>query len=172
MSSDQMKKNLLGEEDPVFHLTFTMTRVPEKPSARPQLITLPHPFQSGKNHSRVCMFVKDPAREFKDTIEDMDLPCLAKVIGFDKLKRNYKQYSDKRALLKEYDAFLADLRIYKMLPECLGNEFYSHKKYPAPIKVHKLDSDDLKSLLNSASSSAQFMQGNGPNYSLKIGRFS
>jgi len=88
----------------------------------------------------------------------MDLPCLAKVISYDKLKRNYKQYQDKRALLKEYDAFLADLRIYKMLPECLGNEFYTHKKYPAPIKVHNLESSDaLKTLLNSATSSAQFM---------------
>jgi len=45
-----------------------MTRVPNKPSARPQLVTLPNPFQSGKNNSRVCMFVKDPARAFKDQI--------------------------------------------------------------------------------------------------------
>ncbi len=55
----------------------------------------------------------------------MDLPCIAKVIGFDKLKRNFKQYKDKRLLVKDYDAFLADLRVYKMLPEVLGKEFYT-----------------------------------------------
>ena len=71
----------------------------------------------------------------------MDIPCIAKVIGYDKLKRNYKQYVSKRTLLKEYDGFLADLRIYKMLPELLGKEFYSKKKYPCPIKMHGFDSD-------------------------------
>lgn len=69
--------------------------------------------------------MKDPARAFKDQIEDLDLPCIAKVIGFDKLKRNFKQYKDKRLLVKDYDAFLADLRVYKMLPEVLGKEFYT-----------------------------------------------
>ena len=70
------------------------------------------------------MIVKDPARAFKDQIQDLDIPCIAKVIGFDKLKRNFKQFKDKRQLLKDYDAFLADLRVYKMLPELLGKEFY------------------------------------------------
>ena len=65
---------------------------------------------------------------------------MAKVIGFDKLKRNFRQYKDKRALLKEYDGFLADLRVYKMLPELMGKEFYNRKKYPCPIKVHGFDS--------------------------------
>jgi len=45
--------------------------------------------------------------------------------------------------LKDYDLFLADLRIYKMLPECLGKEFYSKKKYPYPIKLHGLDKKEL-----------------------------
>jgi len=54
----------------------------------------------------------------------LKIPCIAKVIGFDKLKRNFKQYKDKRILVKDYDAFLSDLRIYKMLPEVLGKEFY------------------------------------------------
>jgi len=62
----------------------------------------------------------------------MDVPCIAKVIGFDKLKRNYKQFKDKRALIKEFDLFVADLRVYKMLPECLGREFYSTKKVSLP----------------------------------------
>ena len=80
--------------------------------------------------------MKDPAREFKDQIMGLKIPCIAKVIGYDKLKRNFKQYKDKRALLKEYDGFLADLRVYKMLPELMGKEFYNRKKYPCPIKVH------------------------------------
>ena len=69
---------------------------------------------------------------------------IAKVIGFDKLKRNFKQYKDKRQLVKDYDSFLADLRVYKMLPEVLGKEFYASKKYPVPIKVHDFKPKELQ----------------------------
>ena len=40
--------------------------------------------------------------------------------------------------------FLADLRVYKMLPELLGKEFYSKKMYPCPIKVHGLEKEELQ----------------------------
>jgi ribosome biogenesis protein UTP30 len=125
-----------------------MTAVPEKPSQRPQLIKIPHPFISETENSRVCIFVKDPARAFKNQIQDLKIPCIAKVIGFDKLKRNFKQYKDKRTLVKDYDAFLSDLRIYKMLPEVLGKEFYQQKMYPVPIKVHDFSNEDLQAQLN------------------------
>lgn len=59
-----------------------------------------------------------------------------------------------------------------MLPECLGKEFYSKKKYPYPIKLHGLDKKELQKQLNRASKATYFMQGNGPNYSLKIGKAS
>ena len=60
------------------------------------MISIEHPFLSQEQNSRVCVIVKDPARAFKDEIQDLDIPCIAKVIGFDKLKRNFKQYKDKR----------------------------------------------------------------------------
>jgi hypothetical protein len=39
-----------------------------------------------------------------------------------------------------------------MLPEQLGNEFYTHKKYPAPIKIHGMTKDELKDQLNKSAS--------------------
>ena len=104
------------------------------------MISIDHPFLSEAQNSRVCIIVKDPARAFKDQIQKMKIPCIAKVIGFDKLKRNFRQYKDKRNLLKEYDAFLADIRVYKMLPELMGKEFYEKKKYPCPVKMHGFES--------------------------------
>lgn len=164
------KAALLEDEDDGVFVSFTLTSVPTNPSPRPQLITLDNPFTTKEHNSRFCVFVKDPAREFKDQIQDLDIPCVAKVIGYDKLKRNFHQYKDKRALLKEYDGFLADLRVYKMLPELLGKEFYSRKKYPCPIKVHGFENtSELEAQLNRATSASQFMLGNGPNYSVKTG---
>lgn len=117
------------------------------------------------------MIVKDPARAFKDQIQDLKIPTIAKVIGYDKLKRNFKQYKDKRTLLKDYDAFLADIRIYKMLPELMGKEFYQKKKYPCPVKIHGFDSSKaLQEQLNKAASATFFALGNGPNYSVRVGK--
>ena len=101
------------------------------------------------------------------------MPCIAKVIGLSKLRKEYKQFKDKRRLLSDYDLFLADLRIYKMLPEALGKEFYQKKKYPCPLKLHGYaDPKDLQKELNLAAKATYFMQGNGPNYSLKVGKTS
>lgn len=148
-----------------------MTQVPTNPSPKPQLLTIENPFTTEEQRSRVCVIVKDPARAFKDQIQDLNIPTIAKVIGFDKLKRNFKQYKDKRTLLKDYDAFLADLRIYKMLPELMGKEFYQKKKYPCPVKVHGFDSSKaLEEQLNRAASATFFTLGNGPNYSVKVGK--
>ena len=58
-----------------------------------------------------------------------------------------------------------------MLPELLGKEFYQRKKYPCPIKVHGFDSSKaLESQLNQAAASSTFMLGNGPNYSIRVGK--
>ena len=72
--------------------------------------------------TRICLIVKDPEADFRKQIEDMDIPCIAEVIGFDRLKRDLRQFKNKRKLLKDYDVFLADIRIYKMLPEMMGKE--------------------------------------------------
>ena len=170
-SEVKQRTTLLDDEDKTIHVTFTMTQVPTNPSPKPQMIAIDHPFLSEEQRSRVCVIVKDPARAFKDQIEQLNIPCIAKVIGFDKLKRNFKQYKDKRSLLKEYDAFLADIRIYKMLPELMGKEFYQRKKYPCPVKMHGFDSPKaLETQLNNATSSTFFALGNGPNYSVRVGK--
>ena len=162
---------LLTDEDQSVHVTFTMTQVPTNPSPKPQMLSIDHPYMSEDQRSRICVIVKDPARAFKDQIQDLNVPCIAKVIGYDKLKRNFKQFKDKRTLLKDYDAFLADLRVYKMLPELMGKEFYNKKKYPCPVKVHGFDSSSaLEEQLNRAAASTFFALGNGPNYSVKVGK--
>lgn len=165
------EKSLLTDEDQTVHVTFTMTQVPTNPSPKPQMIKVEHPFLTEEQRSRVCVIVKDPVRAFKDQIQSLNIPCIAKVLGYDKLRRNFHQFKDKRALLKDYDAFLADIRVYKMLPELLGKEFYGKKKYPCPIKVHGFDSPkELEKQLNEAAAATFFALGNGPNYSVRVGK--
>jgi hypothetical protein len=42
--------------------------------------------------------VRDPQREFKDRIQDLDLDCIAKVQGYEKLVKKYPTFLDKRKL--------------------------------------------------------------------------
>lgn len=151
-------KNLLADENEDIHLGFTLTKVPSTPSPRPLQIKIPHPFNCKANDTRVCVIVKDPESAFRKQIEDLDIPCIAEVIGFDRLRRDFRQFKDKRQLLKDYDLFLADIRIYKMLPEMLGKEFYAKKAFPCPIKLHGLGNDEnLKTALNQAAECAYFI---------------
>lgn len=97
------------------------------------------------------MIVKDPESEFKKAIADLDIPCVADVIGYDRLRREYREFKDKRQLARDYDFFLADIRVYKMLPDVLGKEFYAKKAFPCPIKMHGFDSpEELQKQLNHA----------------------
>ena len=72
--------------------------------------------------TRSCLFVKDPEREFKDMIEDLVVPTTAEVIGYKRLMNDFADR--KKELCDDYDLFFADIRVYKMLPKCLGREFY------------------------------------------------
>lgn len=172
LSSAGKKQLLADDEDCFINLSFTLTQLPMRPSPRPVQIELPHPITSAEYNTRACVFVKDPESAFRKEIASMDIGCIAEVIGFDRLKRDFHQYKDKRALLNDYDLFLADIRVYKLLPEKLGKEFYQKKVYPCPVKLHGLDQQGLQDQLNTASKCAYFMAGNGPNYTMKIGRVS
>lgn len=71
----------------------------------------------------------------------------------------------------DYDIFFSDIRVYKMLPKCLGRTFYEKKKYPYPIKLHKTETPgDLEEVLNGLLKHTYFHLSNGPNYALRIAR--
>jgi hypothetical protein len=66
ISAQDLSKKLLQDEDDSVFVNFTLTEVPKNPTPKPLQITLPHPFNTPKSNARICVFVKDPAREFKD----------------------------------------------------------------------------------------------------------
>lgn len=104
---------------------------------------LPHPIYGADYNTRACLFVRDPDSDIKNKLSDADVPCLAEVVGYDRLNREFRQFKDKRALLNDFDLFFADIRIYQMLPEKLGKHFYRKKLYPCPMKLHGLDNKQV-----------------------------
>lgn len=89
---------------------------------------LPKPIYSEEHQTRSCIISTDPARALKDKLEDLKVPTIAKVIGYDKLKKNFGQYTDKRKLMYDYDLFFCDYTIYNLLKKPLGKVFYERKK--------------------------------------------
>jgi ribosome biogenesis protein UTP30 len=148
-----------------------MAEVPTLSTPRPLKVDIPNPIHSKAKDTRACLFVKDPEREFKDMVEDMNIPCMAEVKGYKELMHDFGQFKDKRQLCADYDLFFSDIRVYKMLPKCLGRTFYEKKKYPYPVKLHKCETTaDLEKLLNSLTDATYFYMGNGPNYALRVAR--
>ena len=98
----------------------------------------------------VCLIVKDlqkgltvdhepSANHFKELLADKGVgpDLVSTVLPLRELKVEYKQFETKTALCHRFDAFLADDRIIKFVPQFLGKAFYKRKKFPIPV-IHKL----------------------------------
>jgi ribosome biogenesis protein UTP30 len=144
------KSALLGNDLPV-QVQFTLARIPEKTSARPIRVEIPHPLhkvlqtsedkdqhQDGLDEVEVCLIVKDESKQWvKELLEQFPshTSCIKKVLTLTSLRKKYTQYKDRRELLKRYDLFLADDRILPMLGKALGKNFFQEKKQPIPLKL-------------------------------------
>jgi len=60
------------------------------------------------------LIVRDPAKDFKKKIEDMEIPTIAEVLDFKQLE-NYPTYKDKRELFASFDLFFVDYKIYSRI---------------------------------------------------------
>jgi hypothetical protein len=160
---------LANEKEEFLFLNFVCSRLPMKYSVRPVSVSIPNSIYSKKFNTRVCLFVKDPRSAFKDL--NIEFPFDVKVLDVEKLKLKYSRFQERRNLLKQYDFFLCDYRIYMLLKKLLGKPFYAAKKYPIPIKLDYNDTEALKSeVISHVETSTNFYMSNGPNYSVKIAR--
>lgn len=157
------------EEESLF-LNFTFSNLPSQYSMRPILI----PSQLNSFSKRkICLIIKDPKEEWEnlgisfDTETDVEV----NVISYSSLKHEYSQYEQKRQLLKQFDLFICDFKIYMMLKKVVGKVFYKNKKYPFPVFINKNkeNSDETKKNILTAARNTLFYMSNGPNYSVKVG---
>lgn len=165
--------NLLQSENEEFlYLNFVFGKLPFKFSLRPVNVALKNSiYDSEKFNSRVCIFVKDPRSAFKELPFYSQFPFKLKVIDVKKLKEKYSRFQERRNLLKDYDIFLCDQKIYMMLKKLLGKPFYVHKKYPVALKLNYSEPEEIKNLIVShVEKSTKFYMTHGPNYTVKFAR--
>lgn len=161
---------LSSENESFIYLNFVLGKVPNKYSLRPNTIPLTNPlYLANKDKTRVCLIVKDPRSAIKDL--NIEFPFKVKIIDIEKLKLKYSRFNERRDLIKEYDLFLCDYKVYLLLKKHLGKPFYDAKKYPVPTKINPSDKDSiLREVVSKVTTGTTFYMSNGPNYSLKVGR--
>ena len=128
---------------------------------------LPHSLFNPETGVRLCLFVKDPVAEVADKLAERPVPGFAEVMGYSRLSRDFKQYKDRRELLKSYDGFFVDDRILPMMPRVLGKVFYSRKKQPWPVPMG--GSRSLENALAKVRDSTPLYLGAGMCVAVKVG---
>ena len=162
---------------PFLYLILTAKKLPEKVNITPVKIDLPNPLYGNEFSTKHCFILSN---QFKEQHKEK-LSLLKKnwkFISYDKLCKNYKSYAQKLALAKDYDLFFCDHVIYMLLKEPLGRNFYRQKRFPNPVNLSEFVEEDqnlnfkkFEEYLNTLiTRSTFFTQGNGPEYSLKVGR--
>jgi len=82
------------------------------------------------------LFVKDPAKQYKELIQEKAVPNITKVLGIGSLRNKYQRYEARRKLLQSYDLFICDENISLVLRRFLGKNFFNTKRYPIPIRLN------------------------------------
>jgi hypothetical protein len=162
--------NILADEQEEFlYLNFVFGKLPVKYSIRPVKINLSNSIYGEKFNTNVCLIVKDPKSDFKNL--EIKVPFNLKVLDIQSLKLKYSRFEQRRNLLKSYEIFLCDYKVYMILKKLLGKSFYTSKKFPIPIKIDYSNSELTKAeILSQIDNCSHFYMSHGPNYTIKVSR--
>ncbi|XP_058851839.1 ribosomal L1 domain-containing protein 1-like isoform X1 [Acipenser ruthenus] len=120
-------------------LLVTLWKIP--PKEHTIHIPLPHGIRS--DSAEVCLFTRDEPqmtseqteRLYKKLLAEHRVSSITQVIPYQTLKKKYKPIEAKRKLLGNFDLFLADGRIHRLLPSQIGKHFYRSKKEPISVNL-------------------------------------
>lgn len=74
-------------------------------------------------------------RFYKRLLQEKGVKIITEIIPYKVLKTEYKPFEAKRRLLGNFDMFLSDERIRRLLPSHLGKHFYQTKKEPLCVNL-------------------------------------
>lgn len=163
--------SLLDDSASTMHLQIALTRMPKgrdqhlaRKHHKPHILQLPHPART-LGECDVCLFTKDPQREYKDKLAVAQV-ARVKVIGLDKLRKKYVEYEAKRQLCAAHEVFLTDDRVMPMLPKLLGKSFFKKNKQPAAVDLTR---KNVREALRQAVEGTRFLPPSGTLVSVLVG---
>lgn len=167
-----MKKSSLFEQGDVLaaeavQLVVGLKRTPEQGRSKPIRVAIPHSLYAPEDGASLCMFVKDNSEELQARLREEPVAGLERVVSLSALRRNYKQFADRRKLMAAHDLFVADDRITPMLTKALGKTFLSKKKQPVAVRLTR---GSLRKNIEVARDSTYLFLGWGACSTVKIAR--
>ncbi|XP_030630012.1 ribosomal L1 domain-containing protein 1 [Chanos chanos] len=138
LKSTSSGRRLLDDNQHIF-LLLTVWKIPQVK----QTVRIPLPHGIRKESGEVCLFTRDEPqmtsdqteRFYKKLLTERGVKNVSEVIPYKVLKTEYKPFEAKRRLLKNFDLFLADARILRLLPSHIGKHFYETKKNPLSVDL-------------------------------------
>lgn len=107
----------------------------------PRIIPLTHKLDKITSKS-ILLITKDPSTPYRKTLTESKLTegIFTNILSFTKLKSLMKNPKNSTKLFKENDIIVCDWRVYKFMPQVLGNKFYiKNKKVPYKIQFAPQD---------------------------------
>jgi len=115
----------------------------------------------------LCLIAKDAAVDgVKAALAAARVGGFTRVLGVSRLKKEFREFQDRRALVARYDAFFCDDRVVTMMPKLCGKAFFSRNKAPLPVRV---DRGDLGAALARARD-ATWLRLGAQTVGLRVGR--
>ncbi|XP_060884443.1 ribosomal L1 domain-containing protein 1 [Labrus mixtus] len=130
---------LFLEETQQISLLFTLWKVPKEA----QTIRIPLPHGQRPDTDEICLFTRDEPkmtseqtqRFYKKLLEVKGVKNISEIIPYKALRTEYKPFEAKRRLVGNYDLFLSDERVRRLLPSHLGKHFYERKREPLCVNL-------------------------------------
>uniref|UniRef100_A0A4W5JNV3 Ribosomal L1 domain-containing protein 1 n=1 Tax=Hucho hucho TaxID=62062 RepID=A0A4W5JNV3_9TELE len=131
--------SLLLDESQHLSLLFTLWKIPKQA----QTIRIPLPHGIRTEADEVCLFTRDEPnmtpdqtqRFYKKLLTERGVKNITEVIPYKTLRTEYKPFEAKRRLLGNFDMFLSDDRIRRLLSSHIGKHFYERKKEPLSLNL-------------------------------------
>ncbi|XP_071250154.1 ribosomal L1 domain-containing protein 1-like [Salvelinus alpinus] len=131
--------SLLLDESQHLSLLFTLWKIPKQA----QTIRIPLPHGIRTNTDEVCLFTRDEPnmtpdqtqRFYKKLLAERGVKNVTEVIPYRTLRTEYKPFEAKRRLLGNFDMFLSDDRVRRLLSSHIGKHFYERKKDPLSVNL-------------------------------------
>ncbi|XP_054455062.1 ribosomal L1 domain-containing protein 1 [Anoplopoma fimbria] len=131
--------SLFLDETRQISLLFTLWKIPKKP----QTIRIPLPHGQRPDTDEVCLFTRDEPnmtseqtqRFYKKLLQEKGVKNISEIIPYKVLRTEYKPHEAKRRLLGNFDMFLSDDRIRRLLSSHLGKHFYERKREPLSVNL-------------------------------------
>lgn len=131
-------ESLFLDETQKISILFTLWKIPKEP----QTIRIPLPHGQRSDTDEICLFTRDEPsmtseqtqRFYKKLLQERGVRNI-EIIPYKVLKTEYKPYQAKRRLLENFDLFISDDRVRRLLPTHLGKHFYLSKKEPLPVNL-------------------------------------